>query len=700
MRSPAHFRLALCAAALVACHGARANAIDIPVPPKVASYSFAVAEEEKVTQLIIKPRQGKLAGALHDNDAEALSTVSSVRMTVVRPMSGDAHVVRLDSPVSLSEAMVIAARLVKDGVVELAEPDLIVRPFTYAPNDPLYGMQWHYHAAGAQNAGGANLSGAWAVTRGRSQVTVAVLDTGILPHADLGAVLPGYDFISNTFNANDGNGRDSDPSDPGDATGAGECGDGRSATASTWHGTHVAGTIAATMNNNTGVTGIAPDVRILPVRVLGKCGGYTSDIVDAMRWAAGLPVTGVPANPAPAHVLNLSLGSRNTCSNAFQGAVNDVINAGKVVVAAAGNEGSAVVSQPANCMGVLGVTAHAVDGDNANYANIGPEVAISAPGGGCGTNSSVAGTCNYEVNGLHVLSLGNTGTTAPAADRYTSYRGTSMATPHVAGGVALMLSVSPSLTPAQVRSHLLSSARPHPAGSACATAFAGKCGAGLLDGEAALYTLLGPSVALARPAQVVAPNALVALSGIATASTGRTITAYSWKQVSGDPVGPIANADTPNASISAGTTGTASFELTVTDSAGQTGKAIALVRVNSAPVLSAVGAQTFAAGASASFQLAATDADGDRLIFHGIDLPAGASLSAAGAFSWPMAQPGRYAVTYYASDEYAESVPGSVDITITSAGGSGGGGSMGGAPLLVLAALAAARRVHRLLARR
>jgi serine protease len=703
MKKSQYLWLALSAAMTLGGAAARANP-PAGAPLKLASQGVAPVEEETISRLIIKPRQKagqELAGALKAKNAEALSKAMSVKMTVVRPMSDSAHVVMLDKPVTLSEAKVMAARLMKNNAVELAEPDRIMRPFLSVPNDPRYGEQWHYHMPNGINLGGANVPGAWGVTTGNDNITVAILDTGMRAHADLGPLLVGYDFISDPAMANDGNGRDANAFDPGDAVNADECGAGGSAKSSSWHGTHVAGTVAAVMNNNAGVVGIAPDVRILPVRVLGKCGGYTSDIVDGMRWAAGLPVAGVPNNSRPAHVLNLSLGARGNCSAAFQSAVNAVLGAGKVIVAAAGNDSADQVSQPANCSGVLAVTAHAIDGDNASYANVGPEVAISAPGGGCGTVSMLNGSCDYAVNGLHVLSLSNSGVSTPGTDTYALFRGTSMAAPHVAGVAALMLSAY-RLTSVQVRSHLRSSARPHPSGTACVT-LVGKCGAGLLDAVRALNSVAAPVATIMNPVQVVTPNAVVSLSGTATATENRAITGYAWAQVSGAFVGPLANADTPNATFTAGTTGTTSFELTVTDDAGLAGKATAIVRVNSAPILSAVSSQAFMQGAAAQFQVGATDADGDHLFFHGVSVPAGASLSATGVFSWPDAPAGDYTLTYYASDSYADSAVGSVNIRIApsnagSGGGSGGGGGMGGASLMLLAALAGARRVRRMLA--
>src|SRR3989338_2093923 len=350
-----------------------------------AMQSASVANEEMVSRLIVKPRAlagAKLAGSLQAFDASGLSRTANMPMTVFPPMSNGAHVIKLDQPVTLSEARVIAERLMRnDSSVEFAEPDRIMYPTAVTPADPAYAtLQWHYFAPAGANLGGANLPDGWAVTKGSATINVAVIERGYRSHADLGtAVLPGYDFITDPTRANDGDGRDTDAQDPGDWVALNECGAGSPASNSSWHGTLVAGTIAATMNNGIGGTGVAPNVRILPVRALGKCGGLTSDIADGMRWAAGLAVAGVPANPNPAQVLNLSLGADGLCSATFQSAVNDVVNAGKVIVAASGNDSSPSVISPANCTGVIAATAHAIDGDNAWYANVGTEGAISAP---------------------------------------------------------------------------------------------------------------------------------------------------------------------------------------------------------------------------------------------------------------------------------------------------------------------------------
>ncbi|MFO7678800.1 MAG: S8 family peptidase, partial [Chloroflexota bacterium] len=314
---------------------------------------------------------------------------------------------------------------------------------------------------------------------GSASTVVAVIDTGILNHTDLvGKTVPGYDFISDIFTANDGNGRDNNPADPGDWVTANACGAGSSARNSSWHGTHVAGTIGAASNNNLGVTGVDWNAKILPVRVLGRCGGFISDIVDGMRWSAGLAVAGVPANGNPADVLNLSLGGSGACSVTEQNAINAIVTAGATIVIAAGNEDdNAANYSPGNCNNVITVAATDKSGDRAYYSNYGSIIEVSGPGG--------AQSFANDPNG--VLSTLDSGTTTPANDNaYVFNQGTSMATPHVAGLASLIKGMRPGYTQAQVLSLLQSTARAFPAGSTCNTSI---CGAGIVDAYQALNVL-------------------------------------------------------------------------------------------------------------------------------------------------------------------------------------------------------------------
>ncbi len=668
--------------------------------------SAVTPAETFVDRLIITPhpvRGGKLSAQLANDEHGRLAAMASVPLSVERKISGRSHLIRLEKPIPLEEARALAARLRASAEVESAEPDLLMHAEAMQPNDPGYGGtpgQWHYLAPAGANLGGADVPAAWDITLGSGNVNVAVLDTGFRPHVDLQAMLPGYDFISSTSMANDGNGRDADARDPGDHVAANECGSGRPAARSSWHGTHVMGTIAALMNNGLFGTGVAPQVRLLPVRVLGKCGGYTSDIVDGMRWAAGLAVPGLARNPYPARIINLSLGSTGHCSAAFQSAINDVNAAGAVVVVATGNNGYDSVNQPANCNGALAVTSHSIDGDNADYANIGVQTAISAPGGGCGT---LAGDCaaGYTANGAAIYSLGNAGTSAPATDTYALKRGTSMAAPHVSGTIALMLSLNPSMTRSEVLSVLRASARPFPSGSACAmTANQGLCGAGLLDAQAALASV-APVISLTRTSQVVTPSTTVMLEASALSPGGHPIAAYAWRASASNPAAvSLFNAETPSASFVAPARGTYQFTLTVRDSTGASSTATASVRVNSVPVLQPVANPSVRVGAPLKLAIRATDADRDKPVFHAIALPPGATLSAAGVFSWPYAVPtGSHEVTVAASDNDGSSLPMTFLVSVNGAplarastGSAGGGGAIDGELLLLGAGLLLLRR--------
>jgi serine protease len=439
-----------------------------------------------------------------------------------------ARIFKLDRKVSLADAAKLAADLKsRDASVEYAEPDRMMHPL-FTPNDSMYSQQWDYFEA----TGGMNLPAAWDKSTGTG-IRVAVIDTGYRPHADLsGQILAGYDFISDTAVSNDGNGRDSDASDPGDWVTAGECGSGQPAENSSWHGTHVAGTIAALTNNGTGVAGIAYGAKIVPVRVLGKCGGYTSDIADGIIWASGGTVSGVPSIAARAQVINMSLGGGGACDTTTQNAINSARSRGTVVVVAAGNESqNASNSNPANCAGVIAVAATNRSGGRASYSNYGTIVDVAAPGGD---------------NGDGILSTLNAGTTSPGADSYASYMGTSMATPHVAGVVALMLAKNPALTPDDVEARLKSSARPFPA--SCSG-----CGAGIVDASAAIDAAGGTGGGGTTVSETESNNTMSTANSV-TAS-GTTVNAAMGSSTDSDyfvvqlPAGKTLTATmTPNAS--------------------------------------------------------------------------------------------------------------------------------------------------------
>ena len=450
-------------------------------------------------RLIIKYRASSVAASFPSlmtmSAAHGVMNRAGAQMNRLRADAFGGHVMKMDRPMTVEALRRLAREIAQaDSAVEYAEPDLILQK-QLVPNDASYLSQWAYYEPTA----GINLPAAWDKTRGAG-VVVAVVDTGYRPHVDLAAnIVGGYDFISNSTVGNDGTARDADARDPGDGVAAGECGSGQPAQPSSWHGTHVAGTIAALTNNGSGVAGVAWGAKVLPVRVLGKCGGYTSDIADGLIWAAGGTVSGASANAYPARVINLSLGGSGSCSTTMQNAINTARSRGAVVVVAAGNSATnAGTATPANCAGVVTVAAVNRSGGRAFYSNYGSVVDIAAPGGDMRSAAT---------NGI--LSTLNTGSTSPGADSYAYYQGTSMATPHVAGVAALMLSVKPTLTPDQVESLLKSSARAFPA--SCSG-----CGAGIVNAAAAVNAAQAFNATVTTVAEVEANNTLAsaqALSG-------------------------------------------------------------------------------------------------------------------------------------------------------------------------------------------
>jgi serine protease len=479
-----------------------------PAGPDAAQF------ELPVDQLIVKYKStADVSGANAPSGAgrmEALSAAAGVKLAYFREMSGDAHVLSLPGRMPVADAEQIAKRLMTLPDVEYAEPNRIMQ-VTLSPNDPQYGDQWHYF-----ETYGINAPTAWDITTGSASIVVAVIDTGYTDHPDLsGRFVGGYDFITSSTTANDGGGRDADAHDPGDWYATNECGPGIPGRNSTWHGTHVAGTIGAASNNSTGVAGINWVSKILPVRVLGKCGGTTADIVDGMRWAAGLAVSGVPANANPAKVLNLSLGGSGACSATWQNGIDAINAVGATIVVAAGNSNAnASGFSPASCNGVITVAATNRNGQKASYSNFGSVVEISAPGGETGTSSPDPAPQNG------VLSTLNSGTTTPSTSNYVYYQGTSMAAPHVAGVASLILSMNSSLTYTQVLQTMQSTVTPFPGGGTCTTS---NCGSGIVNAAAALGTLSPQITSLNPPAALAGSSALTLTVNGAGFSNGSVV---------------------------------------------------------------------------------------------------------------------------------------------------------------------------------
>ena len=520
--------------------------------------------------------------------AEALGKRIGVALAAGRGLTDRSHVVIGHGLTSRQ----LAARIAAEGDVESAfvdERKYIVE----VPNDPFYGAravtttsggpavgQWYLKPPGAAGDGNntapaaINAQQAWDITKGSASIVVAVLDTGLrFDHPDLqgGNVLPGYDMVSadspgNFATANDGDGRDGDATDPGDFVTAAEAGNNCSQGSSSWHGTQTLGLIGAATNNGVGMASVSHGgVKVMPVRVLGKCGGFDSDIQAGMLWAAGLVVPGAPTNPTPARVLNMSLGGVASCGS-YAGVISQVVAAGVVVVVAAGNSSGHTVASPANCPGVIGVAALRHVGDKVGFSDIGPEITIAAPGGNC-VNTASGDACLYPI-----LTTSNSGVTTPVAGptgaiytgSFAPTLGTSFSAPLVSGTVALMLSVQPTLTPAQVKTKLQSSARAFPTSGGTAGTNAcvaptttdqlecycttSTCGAGMLDVHAAVLAVSGVQAGIALTTTTPTANQDVALASSSTVGAGQSIAGYAWT---------LLNAGTTGATITSASNGPA-----------------------------------------------------------------------------------------------------------------------------------------------
>jgi serine protease len=457
-------------------------------------------------RFIVKYREGTAERADVANVEAALNRAArtgaggkALALGHVRRLAVGAEAVKTDRKLDRVEAEALMQQIAADPSVEYVEVDRIMQP-VFTPNDTYYAnYQWHYF----ETTGGIRADQAWDVTNGSGQY-VAVLDTGITSHSDLGSnIVGGYDFISDAAMARDGNGRDSNPADQGDWTAAGECYSGSPASNSSWHGTHVTGTVAALTNNSKGVAGVAYGAKVVPVRVLGKCGGRTSDITDAIIWAAGGSVTGVPSNSYPAKVINMSLGGSGSCSSTYQNAINTAVNRGATVVVAAGNSNADAANfTPASCANVIAVASTTRQGARSSFSNYGSTIDVAAPG------SDIASTVN-------------SGSTTPSTESYSLMSGTSMAAPHVAGVAALMQAkAGGSLSPATVESTLKNTLRPFP------TTIDKPIGNGIVNARAAVDAVGGGTnftnsnnYTINDHSTVESPIGVSNLSGYASSST-------------------------------------------------------------------------------------------------------------------------------------------------------------------------------------
>lgn len=656
-------------------------ALQMPVAHAANSVPSAVSPAEQTARVIVKYKSdssvmralsasntsGPLRAPQH---AAVLSGRHGIAMTDGSAVDRRAQVVFARGITSAK----LAELLSKDIDVEYAEPDRVRRAQSI-PNDPLYPNgqisatpavgQWYLRPPTATNVSAINAEAAWDTTIGSSTVVVAVLDTGIrFDHPDLlGKTYPGYDFIgANVTVANDGDGRDADASDPGDWITTAEVNDPASpfyhcntpdsgtytGEGSTWHGTQVAGLIGAATDNGIGMASVGRNVMILPVRVLGKCIGYDSDIQAAMKWAAGISIPGVPDNTHPAKVINLSLGGSGSCGSSYQDAVNQVLAQGSTLVISAGNEGLAVTA-PANCSGVIAVAGLRHAGTKVGYSSLGTEVAISAPAGNC---VSTTGAC---LNPL--LTTTNNGLTMPGTNLYSDSSnaslGTSFSAPLVSGTVGLMLSANPALTTAQIRAGLQNSARPFPTSSdttstlchapnsteqdecVCTTS---TCGAGMLDAAGAVAAAVSlratpaPTVLVSSSAVDTTIGASVTLDGSGTLPpAGRTIANYSWTVESGSSPASFSGVTTnPTATLVTSAPGMVVVKLTVTDSVGSTSFATISINVGAPPTAAfspPSSSTTFTAGVTVPLDASASTATSGRtIVAYQWSITSGASI--------------------------------------------------------------------------
>ncbi|QHG86031.1 protease [Xanthomonas cucurbitae] len=467
-----------------------------------------------VDAIIVKYRNGTVAARSVGTASVSAITAAASRAAVqlapaarsglqaapthVRTLAVGSELIKLPTQLRRSDADRLVRELQANPAVEYAQIDARAYPLQSSdgslPNDPLLASnQWHL----TDPVGGIDAPAAWKTAQGEG-VVVAVIDTGILPdHPDLaGNLLQGYDFITDATRSR----RPTDARVPGALDRGdweaqdGECGVFSGAHDSSWHGTHMAGTIAEATGNGIGGAGVAYKAKVLPVRVLGHCGGSFSDISDAIVWASGGHVEGVPDNRDPAEIINMSLGGFSACDAVTQAAINGAVSRGTTVVVAAGNDSSDVSGQvPANCANVVSVAATRLTGGLAFYSNFGSLVDLAAPGGGA--RDPETGTLFDGPIGSWVWQTGYTGKTTPTSGQFTylgpGFAGTSIASPHVAGTAALVQSAliangKPPLTPAALERLLKRSARAFPVQLPPST----PAGSGIVDAAAAIARAL------------------------------------------------------------------------------------------------------------------------------------------------------------------------------------------------------------------
>jgi serine protease len=582
-----------------------------------------------------------------DADVSSLASRVGLPMTKSRQLTPSMHVIYLKQTLYGVDVETALTNLRADSAVQFADIDQRRYPLSL-PDDPLFvpttgaSGQW-YMQTPSQTTGdlaATDAVSAWGITTGNTGTVIADVDTGVrFDHPDLlraglgGRLLPGYDFVGEDETsagvglgtyliANDGDGWDPDPSDPGDWISstdqqnslfpASSC----PIANSSWHGTRVVGILGAITNNDVGIAGMTWGSWILPVRALGKCSGYDSDIIAGIEWAAGMSVATaanpVPDNPYPANIINLSLGGSGSCISAYQITLTAVTNMGALVVVSAGNA-SGAVGAPANCSasvpGVIAVAGLRNVGTKVGYSSFGPEVGISAPAGNC---VNTVGACLKSID-----TTTNLGTTVPGDNSYTnetnSNLGTSFSAPIVSGIAGLMRAVNGNLTPTQLVTRLESSATPFPTNTnalpvcpasvtgteECSCPPSGECGTGMANALSAVNAALNPIAAVSFPASYAANSAVVFNASGSAAACMRTIQSYAWTASGG------LNIVSGSASAQVTVSGTGTLTLTVTDAQGGTDVATVTVGSTSATSTAPSTAGSNSCASAVSFSPAA-----------------------------------------------------------------------------------------------
>ena len=690
----------------------------------------------------------------------ALVERAGLGLTQHRPITEHLHVVQVE-PVASEALEQTLARLRADPDVEYVEPDGHRYAHAAAPNDTLYPQQWYMQSSTATPSA-VDAQTVWSMyTTGSSTLVIADIDTGALyTHPDLlsttqtgGRLLPGYCFISDAFVANNSTCPGPDASDPGDwvtqsdidSSPNGEC-SGSSVSPSSWHGTRTAGILGAITNNSVGIAGMTWNSQILPVRALGKCGGFDSDIVSGMLWAAGISVSNTPANTHPAKIINMSLGGTGACPQSYQDAISQVNALGILVVVSAGNEGGPV-DAPANCAGVAGIAGLRQAGTKVGFSSLGPEVVLSAPAGNCVNSApfSSQNPCLYSIETTF-----NDGQTSPDpnGNTYTDQvlnpnLGTSFSAPIVSGIAALMSAANSKLNSCQLIARLKEGAQPFPQTSAgettqppmchvpansndvqdaeCICTTDGQtCGAGMANGPGALAAALRPIAAISVPASVTAGQSVTLQGSGSAAANNHTLSTYQWSAVSGATLS-VQGATTATASVTLPACGLSTVRLTVTDDAGRqdsadvvigpssvktsapptAGSSTACANTTPSIALDVCPASTSvqAAGGTESFTASVANTTNDAVVWQVNGIAGGNStlgtISATGVYTAPATVPSPSTVTVSAMAEADSTVSASSQVTVTappSKSGGGGGGALDQLTLLALTVLVLLQR--------